>query len=415
MNYDFEYSFENKEIYYFDKDGNKESIGKIKSVDSDFDQLDIEFSNLGNALYKNLSRPLDIADAIKVFKMNKKASDFTDMDSLLFEVEENAKNGLGNVLIGNMPKEITLNNVINNDKALVDCALNESLNKRNISFNAVELFKDGIDTMGRHVFVKTSNSEEQKDMLYMEYEALMVLKKNGINVPDVELKVIDDRPFLIMERFDKKGSFEVRQSSDSFLTKSDSGVYNSSQLFTISELVSNNSNPTSKANLEDKLVDKSYLIALSFLNKLNESKDEGTREFLDIANKKDKREIFKVLSFNLMIGNNDMHGENIGFLLNSKQNQLNGKIDYKMAPFYDITPHRFYTDEKSEFGNSPNGLELKDLVDSPYRGLLENKDFVKSFNEAKEMFNDYKISLDKRFENKSEQLNDIKKYFSKKY
>lgn len=412
---DFEYSFNNKEIYYFDKEGNRELIGIVKSVDNESDQLDIEFSSHGKSLYKNLRMPLDISDAIKVFKLNKKTNDFIDMDSLLFEVEENSKNGLGNVLLGALPKEILLSNVISDKQSLLNCYLNESLEKRNVSFNAIELFRDGIETKGRHVFVKTSSLLEQKNMLYMEYEALMVLKKNGINVPDIELKVIDDQPFLIMSRFDKAADFEVSSSGYNHYARTDSGIYSGSQLFTVSELVGNNSNASAKSNFEDKMVDKSYLIALSFLNKLYESKDESTRDYLDIVNKNKKKEIFKVLSFNLLIGNNDMHGENIGFLLNSKRNQLNGHVDYQLAPFYDITPHRLYTSEKSEFGNNPNGIELKDLANTQYRGLLENPDFIESFKEAKLMLADYKVALGKRFENKSEQLNEIKKHFSNSY
>lgn len=407
MNNDFEYNFEGKEIYYFDKNGNKELLGKIKSVDSDFDQIEIEFSKIGAALYKNKGSHLDIGDAISLFKLNK---NFNDINSLLYEVEKNSKNGSGNVLIGEVPNKIKLNNVINNNESLVNIAYEESFNKRNINFNAVELFKDGVETKGRHVFVKTAKSEEQSNMLYMEYEALMILKKNGINVPEIELKIINDKPFLIMERFDKKNDFIVNGSAGNYTTNNDSGVYNSSQLFTIREIVSN----TAKSSFEDQLVDKSYLTALSFLNKLHESKDESTKEYLDILNKSAKREVFKVLSFNLMIGNNDMHGDNIGFLLNSKQNQLNGNIDYKLAPFYDITPHRFQTEEKSDFKSSPNDLKLSDLKDTPYRGLLENKDFVKSFEEAKVMFQDYKKALDKRFESKNEHLNDVRNYFSKK-
>lgn len=411
MDESLNYNFENKEIYYFDKSGNKEILGIIKSVDNDFDQIEIEFSKFGKALYKNINNPIGISEALRIFKNNKNVADVPDMESLLIETDLNSKNGIGNIIIGELPNKIKLENIITDDNSLSNMFNYEAFNKRNVNFNAIKLFKDGLDIKGKHVFIKASNSKESENMLYMEYEALKTLKKNGVNVPDVELKIIDNKPFLIMERFDKKSDFTVEKKGSNFYTNKDSGVYNSSQLFTIKDIVKN----TAKVDYEYQLTDQSYLIALNFVNKLHESKDESTKEFLDISNKKNKKEIFKVLSFNLMIGNNDMHGDNIGFVLNSKVNSLNGNIDYKLAPFYDITPHRFYTNENSIFKNSSNDLKLEDLKGTSYRGLIENKDFIAGFEEAKVMFNDYKKSLEKRFENKSEQLNSIKEYFQKKY
>lgn len=407
MDNNLDYNFENKEIYYFDKSGKKEVLGVIKSVDNDFDQINIEFTNLGRSLYKNVSNPVDKEDALRIFKSNKNSVDFPDVLSLLIETEENAMSGIGNIVIGELPNKIKLNNVLSGDKSFTDIFDYESFTKRNVNFNAVQLFKDGLETKGRHVFVKSSNTTEGDDMLYMEYEALMTLKKNGINIPNVELKMVDKKPFLVMERFDKKSEFNVEIKSGSVYTATDSGVYNSSQLFTMNDIVKN----TSKISTGSQLSNQSYLTALSFVNKINESKDESTKEFMEVLNAKDKKEIFKVLSFNLMIGNNDMHGDNIGFVLNSKRNPLNNNLDYKLAPFYDITPHRLYTNEPSMFKNNANDLKIEDLKDTPYRGLMENKDFVKSFQEAKVMFNDYKSALNVRFENKQEQLNTIKNYF----
>jgi len=402
-------NYEGKEIYYFDKDGNKEVIGKIINVDTDFDQLEIEFTKFGKALYKNINSNIGIEEAIRILKTNKKETSYNGINDVLYDAQEMSKGGLGNILIGDLENKIKLKNVVHDERSLETIAEEESFEKRNINFNAIKVYKDGLDIKGKHIFVKTANSKESEEMLYMEYEALKVLKSNGVNVPDIELKIIKDKPFLIMERFDKKSDFNVSMKSGSFYTESDSGVYNSSQLYTMKEIVRNNS----KVSYEYQLINQSYLIAANFLNKLNESQDENIKEYLEIANKNSKKELFKVLSFNLLIGNNDMHGENIGFLLNSKLNKLNGNIDFKLAPFYDITPHSYYTNESSLFNKSLNKIELEDLRNTSYRGLLENKDFIKSFEEAKKMVEEYKNALEKRFKNKPEELDNIKKYFNK--
>lgn len=402
-------NYEGKEIYYFDKDGNKEVIGKIINVDTDFDQLEIEFTKFGKALYKNINSNIGIEDAIRILKTNKKETSYNGINDVLYDAQEMSKGGLGNILIGDLENKIKLKNVVHDERSLETIAEQESFEKRNINFNAIKVYKDGLDIKGKHIFVKTANSKESEEMLYMEYEALKVLKNNGVNVPDIELKIIKDKPFLIMERFDKKSDFNVSMKSGSFYTESDSGVYNSSQLYTMKEIVRNNS----KVSYEYQLINQSYLIAANFLNKLNESQDENIKEYLEIANKNSKKELFKVLSFNLLIGNNDMHGENIGFLLNSKLNKLNGNIDFKLAPFYDITPHSYYTNEISLFNKSLNKIELEDLRNTSYRGLLENKDFIDSFEEAKKMVEEYKNALEKRFKNKPEELDNIKKYFNK--
>jgi hypothetical protein len=402
-------NYEGKEIYYFDKEGNKEVIGTIINVDTDFDQLEIEFTKFGKALYKNINSNIGIEEAIRILKTNKKETSYNGINDVLYDAQEMSKGGLGNVIIGDLEKKIKLKNVVHDEKSLETIAEQESFEKRNINFNAIKVYKDGLDIKGKHIFVKTANSKESEEMLYMEYEALKVLKKNGVNVPDIELKIIKDKPFLIMERFDKKSDFTVSMKSGNFYTESNSGVYNSSQLYTMKEIVRNNS----KVSYEYQLINQSYLIAANFLNKLNESQDESIKEYLEISNKNSKKELFKVLSFNLLIGNNDMHGENIGFLLNSKLNKLNGNIDFKLAPFYDITPHSYYTNESSLFNKSLNKIELEDLRNTSYRGLLENKDFINSFEEAKKMVEEYKDSLEKRFKNKPEELDNIKKYFNK--
>lgn len=402
-------NYEGKEIYYFDKDGNKEVIGKIINVDTDFDQLEIEFTKFGKSLYKNINSNIGIEEAIRILKTNKKETSYNGINDVLYDAQEMSKGGLGNILIGDLENKIKLKNVVHDERSLETIAEQESFEKRNINFNAIKVYKDGLDIKGKHIFVKTANSKESEEMLYMEYEALKVLKNNGVNVPDIELKIIKDKPFLIMERFDKKSDFNVSMKSGSFYTESDSGVYNSSQLYTMKEIVRNNS----KVSYEYQLINQSYLIAANFLNKLNESQDENIKEYLEIANKNSKKELFKVLSFNLLIGNNDMHGENIGFLLNSKLNKLNGNIDFKLAPFYDITPHSYYTNESSLFNKSLNKIELEDLRNTSYRGLLENKDFIDSFEEAKKMVKEYKNALEKRFNNKPEELDNIKKYFNK--
>ncbi len=402
-------NYEGKEIYYFDKEGNKEIIGKIINVDTDFDQLEIEFTKFGKALYKNINSNIGIEEATRILKTNKKVTNYNGINDVLYDAQEMSKGGLGNVLIGDLENKIKLKNVIHDEKSLETIAEQESFEKRNINFNAIKVYKDGLDIKGKHIFVKTANSKESEEMLYMEYEALKVLKNNGVNVPDIELKIINDKPFLIMERFDKKSDFTVSMKSGNFYTESNSGVYNSSQLYTMKEIVRNNS----KVSYEYQLINQSYLIAANFLNKLNESQDENVKEYLEISNKNSKKELFKVLSFNLLIGNNDMHGENIGFLLNSKLNKLNGNIDFKLAPFYDITPHSYYTNESSLFNKSLNKIELEDLRNTSYRGLLENKDFINSFEEAKKMVEEYKDSLEKRFKNKPEELDNIKKYFNK--
>lgn len=402
-------NYEGKEIYYFDKDGNKEVIGKIINVDTDFDQLEIEFTKFGKALYKNINSNIGIEEAIRILKTNKKETSYNGINDVLYDAQEMSKGGLGNILIGDLENKIKLKNVVHDERSLETIAEQESFEKRNINFNAIKVYKDGLDIKGKHIFVKTANSKESEEMLYMEYEALKVLKNNGVNVPDIELKIIKDKPFLIMERFDKKSDFNVSMKSGSFYTESDSGVYNSSQLYTMKEIVRNNS----KVSYEYQLINQSYLIAANFLNKLNESQDENIKEYLEIANKNSKKELFKVLSFNLLIGNNDMHGENVGFLLNSKLNKLNGNIDFKLAPFYDITPHSYYTNESSLFNKSLNKIELEDLRNTSYRGLLENKDFIDSFEEAKKMVKEYKNALEKRFNNKPEELDNIKKYFNK--
>ncbi len=402
-------NYEGKEIYYFDKEGNKEIIGKIINVDTDFDQLEIEFTKFGKALYKNINSNIGIEEATRILKTNKKVTNYNGINDVLYDAQEMSKGGLGNVLIGDLENKIKLKNVIHDEKSLETIAEQESFEKRNINFNAIKVYKDGLDIKGKHIFVKTANSKESEEMLYMEYEALKVLKNNGVNVPDIELKIINDKPFLIMERFDKKSDFTVSMKSGNFYTESNSGVYNSSQLYTMKEIVRNNS----KVSYEYQLINQSYLIAANFLNKLNESQDENVKEYLEISNKNSKKELFKVLSFNLLIGNNDMHGENIGFLLNSKLNKLNGNIDFKLAPFYDITPHSYYTNESSLFNKSLNKIELEDFRNTSYRGLLENKDFINSFEEAKKMVEEYKDSLEKRFKNKPEELDNIKKYFNK--
>jgi serine/threonine protein kinase HipA of HipAB toxin-antitoxin module len=140
------------------------------------------------------------------------------------------------------------------------------------------------------------------------------------------------------------------------------------------------------------------------------------KKYMDTKRNTAQSHLMKALSFNILIGNNDMHGGNIKVLLNKNSNPITNKPDFEFAPFYDITPHSINQSGNNELlrhGKNLNTLEANDLVNTQYRGIARTDIFQKEFSEAKKMVKIYKEKVSKLLEKTPELLSMFRNHFTK--
>lgn len=428
------YKLIGEEIAYYDINGKKQTIGTIKHINDD--KAKVSFTIDGQNSFRELAKKdyLDRSDILTLLKTNKREVDayygrpMTDVGSVFDFVKNTAKRGFTELSIGdNSNEQIYLRKgqfVTNNDSisSVFDNAVKSDLegDKESLVVKSIQLSKEGNKVMGSHIMIKAAADPANDYKTLLEFAALETLKESGLNVPKYRLETIDNRPYLIMENFNKSNSFELNVIKDergTAIQVADNVAFYSTKLsYDMNDMAKCFSN--NKAKLNDENYEHSYLVAMKLANAVHDSSnlDGETKEYVEAKKNKVQKDLMKALSFNLLIGNTDMHGGNLKVLLNQNSNPLTNKPDFEFAPFYDITPHSINQSGNNELlrhGKNLNTLEAKDLYNTSYRGVARTETFQKEFEEAKKMVKSYKEKVTKLFEKTPELLAMFKNHFMK--
>lgn len=428
------YKLVGENITYHDINGNKQIIGTIRHIGDD--KAKVAFTIDGQNTFRELAKKeyLNRSDLLTLLKVNKKEIDsyygrsMTDVGSVFDYVQNTAKKGFTELSVGSLDNEkIYLRKgqfVTNNDsisKAFTDMVKADvEDNKESIVMKSIQISKDGNKYVGKHIMVKAAADPANDYKTLLEFAALETLKESGLNVPAYKLETIDNRPYLIMENFNKTQSFDlniIKDERGTAIEVADNKAFYSTKLsYDMNDMAKCFSNKT--AQLNDENYEHSYLVAIKLANSIHNSSalTGDVKEFVDLKRNTVQSHLMKALSFNILIGNTDMHGGNVKVLLNQNSNPLTNKPDFEFAPFYDVTPHSINQSGNNELlkhGKSLNTLESKDLVNTSYRGIARTEGFQKEFEEAKKMVKSYKEKVTKLLEKTPELLAMFKNHFSK--
>lgn len=428
------YKLIGEEIAYYDINGNKQTIGTIKHINED--KAKIAFTIDGQNSFRELSKKeyLDRSDIFTLLKTSKREVDahygrpMNNVGSVFDFVKETAKKGFTELSIGDSSNEqIYLRKgqfVINNESisTVFSNAVKSDLqgDKESLVVKSIQLSKEGNRVFGSHIIIKAAANPDNDYKTLLEYAALETLKESGLNVPKYKLETIDNRPYLIMENFNKSKSFELNVIKDergTAIQVADNNAFYSTKLsYDMNDMAKCFSN--NKAKLNDENYEHSYLVAMKLANAVHDSSnlESDIKEYVEAKKNKVQKDLMKAMSFNILIGNTDMHGGNLKVLLNQNSNPLTNKPDFEFAPFYDVTPHSINQAGNNELlrhGKSLNTLESTDLLHTRYRGVARTEAFQNEFNEAKKMVKAYKEKVTKLFEKTPELLAMVTKHFSK--
>jgi serine/threonine-protein kinase HipA len=148
-----------------------------------------------------------------------------------------------------------------------------------------------LDTEGRLAIAKfPSPKADEWDVIRWEAVALTLAEEAGINVPDHELHVIENRPVLVVRRFDRDAGTRIGYLSAMTMLQAKDGD------------------------------DASYLEVAQALEE--RSPDAGT----------DLRELWRRIVFTILISNTDDHLRNHGFLRKST-------AGWSLSPAFDLNPN----------------------------------------------------------------------------
>jgi serine/threonine-protein kinase HipA len=146
-----------------------------------------------------------------------------------------------------------------------------------------------IDGVGRAAIAKFPSTADGHDVIRWEAVALMLARAAGIDVPDWRLELVDDKPVLIVRRFDRKGERRL-----------------------------------------------GYVSAMTML----EAADGDGGSYLEIVDaierhspsaERDLRELWRRIAFTVLISNTDDHLRNHGFLRLSS-------AGWSLSPAFDLNP-----------------------------------------------------------------------------
>lgn len=428
------YKLIDEQIAYYDINGNKQIIGTIKQVNDHYAKID--FTIDGRNAFKELAQKeyLDRNDILTLLKTNKKEVNAyygittDDVGSVFDFIKNTAKRGFTELSIGDIDKEdIYLRKgqfVTNNESISVafQNAIKEDVvtDKENIVLKSIQISKEGNKYVGNHIIIKGAADSANDYKILLEFAALETMKESGLNVPNYRLETVDNKPYLIMENFSKNQSFDlnvIRTEKGTAIQVADTASFFKTKLsYDMNDM--NRCFSSNQNKLNDEMYEHSYLSAIKLANSIHGSSNlmGDEKKYMDTKRNTAQSHLMKALSFNILIGNNDMHGGNIKVLLNKNSNPITNKPDFEFAPFYDITPHSINQSGNNELlrhGKNLNTLEANDLVNTQYRGIARTDIFQKEFSEAKKMVKIYKEKVSKLLEKTPELLSMFRNHFTK--
>lgn len=149
----------------------------------------------------------------------------------------------------------------------------------------------------REWLAKLSRNDDTFDQIGAEAASLAMARDLGIQVPDFRIHMTNDRPVLLVERFDR----ECRQPCIHYLS---------------GESALN----IRKIRETDFAGEYSYQGLASVIRKISQ------------APKEDLQELYRRMAFNVAIGNTDDHLKNHGFMYSEADG-------WRLAPAFDLLPH----------------------------------------------------------------------------
>ena len=147
-----------------------------------------------------------------------------------------------------------------------------------------------LDPAGRIAIAKfPSPANDEWDVMRWEAVALTLARQAGIRVPESQLHLVDDKPVLVVDRFDRSGDHRVGYVSAMTMLEANDG--DSGSYLDIADVVERHS-PTASADL---------------------------------------RELWRRIAFSILISNTDDHLRNHGFLRAST-------AGWSLSPAFDLNP-----------------------------------------------------------------------------
>ena len=170
---------------------------------------------------------------------------------------------------------------------------------------------------GENYIVKFPNSHDMKNMGKMEYDYMETAKKCGINIPDIKLfpsKICSG--YFAIKRFDIIGEKKLYVISlSSLLNKNPfTTVFTYKNLFKITSVMTNSS-------------------------------------------LKDIEQLYRIMVFNYLAGNQDDHAKNFSFIYNENLRK------WELSPAYDLTlSHTQYGEHQILVGDKGSSVTKEDLI-----------------------------------------------------
>jgi serine/threonine-protein kinase HipA len=147
-----------------------------------------------------------------------------------------------------------------------------------------------LDQAGRIAIAKfPSPANDEWDVMRWEAVALALARKAGIRVPESQLHLVDDKPVLVVDRFDRSGDHRVGYVSAMTMLEANDG--DSASYLDIADVIERHS-PTAGADLQ---------------------------------------ELWRRIAFSILISNTDDHLRNHGFLRAST-------AGWSLSPAFDLNP-----------------------------------------------------------------------------
>ncbi len=225
---------------------------------------------------------------------------------------------------------------------------------------------------GKEWIAKINRVDDKFDISRVEYATMQMAKKAGIIIPDMQLKEINGRPILLVERFDRNV-------------------------------------PSRKLH---------YISAHSLINAYKISEKDASRNYsymgiADIAKRitenpiEEQVQLYRRMVFNVLTGNSDDHMKNHGFLMTDYTKKL-----YSLSPAFDVLPHLDASQRLQSIGIGENGREasIENLLSSIGRFQLTQKQAGIILQEVQGVVKDWQIYY-KKASVPARDINILKKCF----
>ncbi|WP_454739346.1 type II toxin-antitoxin system HipA family toxin [Cupriavidus necator] len=204
------------------------------------------------------------------------------------------------------------------------------------------------DDAGHLVLAKFPSKTDSFDVPLIETASLLLAKEAGLNVPAVETRVLGDRRFMMIRRFDRYWlDREVMPQADTDLMLAPAATRTERRMAFVSGLTLIGCDETESRT-------KAYSDLAAAIRKYCHT----------TVVRSDNEELFKRMVFNIFVTNDDDHLRNHGFIWDPR---LPG---WRLSPLYDVLPRPSHATERHlhlEIGPQGRSATIDNALDGCQR------------------------------------------------